>query len=181
MSPQIARRLFATVLTFAALVALGSGPAYAKVAPDGPEFVTPPTTMTVTTTDLAQLGLVAAVAALVGIAATIAVLLVIRHSHRSADRARLSCARTEAEPGTRGRPRPARGRPGQPLRPGALGLGSGRDVLTRTAGPRWDHPLEPLGREELQAQVRRQPLEGRPARRAQPSRAPVPAGAAPCR
>ena len=83
MSLQIARRLFATVLTFAALVALGSGPAYAKVAPDGPEFVTPPTTTMVTTTDLTQLGLVAAVAALVGIAATIAVLLVIRHSHRS--------------------------------------------------------------------------------------------------
>lgn len=83
MSPQIARRLFTTVLTFAALVALGSSPAYAKVAPDGPEFVTPPTTVTVTSTNLTQLGLVAAVAALVGIAATIAVLIVVRHTHKS--------------------------------------------------------------------------------------------------
>ena len=82
-SLQTARRLSVTVLTFVAAVLLGTGPAYARVAPDGPDFVTPPTTITVTTTDFTQLGLVAAAACLVGIALTIAVQLVVRSSHRS--------------------------------------------------------------------------------------------------
>jgi uncharacterized protein involved in exopolysaccharide biosynthesis len=82
MSLHTARRLFATVLGLLAFIVLGSGQALAREAPDGPDFVTPPTTMTVTTTNFAQLGLVAAVACLVGIAATVAVLLVMRHTHR---------------------------------------------------------------------------------------------------
>ncbi|MGV1008579.1 MAG: hypothetical protein ACOYBY_08220 [Dermatophilaceae bacterium] len=82
MSLQIARRMFATALTFLALVAVGSSPAHAKVAPDGPDFVTPPTTLTITSTDVTQLGLVAAAACLVGIAAAVAVMLIVRHGRR---------------------------------------------------------------------------------------------------
>ena len=47
MSIATARRLIATVLTSCVLsvvaaVAMGTGSAYARVAPDGPEFVTQP-------------------------------------------------------------------------------------------------------------------------------------------
>jgi hypothetical protein len=76
--------LTCSVLTFVAAVALGSGTAYAWFPPDPVEFVTPPTTITVPTTDFTQLALVAAAACLVGIVATIAVQLAVRASHRRA-------------------------------------------------------------------------------------------------
>jgi hypothetical protein len=83
MSHRTIRRLTVTVLAVTVWLAVGASTALAKVGPDDPAQPTPSRTVTVTTVDWNQLALTAAVACLIGIAATVAVQLVVRRSHRA--------------------------------------------------------------------------------------------------
>lgn len=56
--------------------------ALAKVGPDDLSYLTAPRTVTVTTVDWSQLAATATAACLIGVAATVAVQMVVRHSHR---------------------------------------------------------------------------------------------------
>jgi len=84
------RRFFAAVLTLVAWVAasvvVSATSAAAKVGPnDTAGFVTPSQTVTVATVDWSQLAITAAAACAIGVAATFAILLVVRHGrHTSA-------------------------------------------------------------------------------------------------
>jgi hypothetical protein len=85
MSPTRIRRRFAlTSLTLVVWLTVSAAVASAKVGPDTPEGAvpTPTRTVVVTTVDWGQLALTAAVACLVGVLATLAIQLVVRHSHR---------------------------------------------------------------------------------------------------
>jgi hypothetical protein len=80
------RRLTAALLTavawVTASVVLSATAALAEVGPDDPGFVTPTRTVTVTTADWSQLAITAIAAAAIGVAATLAVQLVVHRSHR---------------------------------------------------------------------------------------------------
>ena len=80
------RRLAAALLTVAAWVTasvvVSATAALAKVGPDDPGFVTQTRTVTVTTVDWNQLAITAVAAAAIGIAATLAVQLVVHRAHR---------------------------------------------------------------------------------------------------
>jgi uncharacterized membrane protein len=83
------RRFAAALLTLIAWVTasvlVSATAALAKVGPDDPGFVTPTRSVTVTEMDWSQLALTAAAACVIGIAATLAVQLVVRHGrHPSA-------------------------------------------------------------------------------------------------
>jgi hypothetical protein len=85
MSPlRIRRRLAAATLTLVAWLTVSATAALAKVGPDTPEGAVPTQTRTVvvTTVDWSQLLITAAVACLVGVLATLAIQLVVRHGHR---------------------------------------------------------------------------------------------------
>ena len=77
------RRLAAALLTVVAWVTasvvLSATAALAKVGPDDPGFVTPTRSVTVTEVDWSQLALTAAAACAIGVAATLASQLVVRH------------------------------------------------------------------------------------------------------
>lgn len=83
-STRIPRRFALTTLTLVVWLTVTAAVASAKVAPDTPEGAVPTPTRTVvlTTVDWGQLALTAAVACLVGVLATLAIQLVVRHSHR---------------------------------------------------------------------------------------------------
>lgn len=82
-SPHHHRRLTAAALTAAAWIVLGAVTAFANVGPDDPgSAVTPIRTVTVSAIDWSQLVLLGAIACLIGVAATLAVQLVVRRSHR---------------------------------------------------------------------------------------------------
>ena len=78
------RRFCLVALTFVAWLTVSATTASAKTGPDTPEgpVPTPTRTVVVTTVDWGQLALTAAVACLVGVLATLAIQLVVRHSHR---------------------------------------------------------------------------------------------------
>ncbi|HEV7189547.1 MAG TPA: hypothetical protein VGN28_16770 [Blastococcus sp.] len=78
------RRLALATLTLVVWLTVSAAVAAAKVGPDTPEGAvpTPTRTVLVTTVDWAQLALTAAVACLVGVLATLAIQLVVHHSHR---------------------------------------------------------------------------------------------------
>jgi hypothetical protein len=78
------RRLALATTTFIVLLMMGATAAWAKVGPDTPEGAVPTQTRTVTVTyvDWGQLALAAVAACAIGIAATLAVQAVLRHSHR---------------------------------------------------------------------------------------------------
>jgi hypothetical protein len=80
------RRLAAALLTVVAWVTasvvVSATTALAKVGPDEPGFVTPTRTVTVTTVDWSQLAITALAAAAIGVAATLAVQLVLHRAHR---------------------------------------------------------------------------------------------------
>ena len=83
------RRLAAALLTVVAWVAASivqsATAALAKVGPDDASFVTQTRTVTITTVDWNQLALTAAAACAIGVAATLAVMLIVRHGrHPSA-------------------------------------------------------------------------------------------------
>ena len=83
------RRLIAALLTgiawVAATVVVSATAAVAKVGPEDPGVATPSQTITVSTVDWNQLALTAAAACAIGVAATLAVQMVVRHSrHASA-------------------------------------------------------------------------------------------------
>ncbi len=77
------RRLAAALLTVlawvTASVVVSATAALAKVGPDDPGFVTQTHSVTVTEVDSSQLALTAAAACAIGIAATLAIQLVLRH------------------------------------------------------------------------------------------------------
>ena len=81
------RRYFAAVLTLVAWVAasvvVSATSAAAKVGPnDTAGFVTPTRTVTVATVDWSQLAITAVAAAAIGVAATLAIQLVVHRAHR---------------------------------------------------------------------------------------------------
>jgi hypothetical protein len=83
------RRLAAALLTVVAWVAasvvVSATAAVAKVGPEDPGVATPPKTVTLTAVDWGQLALTAVAACAIGVAATLAVQMVVRHSrHASA-------------------------------------------------------------------------------------------------
>jgi hypothetical protein len=83
------RRLAAALLTVVAWVTASvvasASAALAKVGPDDASFVTQTRTVTVIAVDWSQLALTAAAACAVGVAATLAIQLVVRHGrHPSA-------------------------------------------------------------------------------------------------
>jgi hypothetical protein len=81
------RRFGTAVITLVAWVAASvivtATSASAKVGPDDTGFVTTPQTLTVTTVDWGQLAITAAMACAIGVAATLAILLVVRHGRRT--------------------------------------------------------------------------------------------------
>jgi hypothetical protein len=83
-STRIPRRFALTTLTLVVWLTVSAAVASAKVGPDTPEGVVPTTTRTVilTTVDWGQLALTAAVACLVGIAATVAIQFILHRLHR---------------------------------------------------------------------------------------------------
>jgi hypothetical protein len=88
MRTRSVRGLTAAVLAVAAWVVIGAAAAYAKVGPDDPNapYVTRPDPSVVVVLEpvsWTRYALVAALACLVGIAATLAVQLVVRHSRRT--------------------------------------------------------------------------------------------------
>jgi hypothetical protein len=82
------RRLVAALLTVAAWVTasvvVSASAALAKVGPDDASFVTQTRTVTITTVDWNQLAMTAAAACAIGVAATLAVLLIVRHGRHAA-------------------------------------------------------------------------------------------------
>jgi len=82
-SPQH-RRLATAALATAAWIVLGAASAFAKVGPDDPgSAITPSQTPAiVSATDWTQLAMMSAAACLIGVAATLAVQLAVRRSHR---------------------------------------------------------------------------------------------------
>ena len=80
------RRLAAALLTVVAWVTasvvVSATAAMAKVGPDNPGFVTSTRTVTVTTVDWNQLAITAVAAAAIGVAATLAIQLVVHRTHR---------------------------------------------------------------------------------------------------
>ena len=85
MSPsRTRRRLALATLTLVVWLTVSAAVAAAKVGPDIPEGAvpTPTRTVVVTTVDWTQLALVALAACLIGVAATLAVQLVVHRSHR---------------------------------------------------------------------------------------------------
>jgi hypothetical protein len=80
------RRLAAALLTIAAWVTasvvVSATAALAKVGPDNEGFVTQTRTVTVTEVDWSQLAITAVAAAAIGVAATLAIQLVIHRSHQ---------------------------------------------------------------------------------------------------
>ncbi|MEP6648874.1 MAG: hypothetical protein ABJA74_03050 [Lapillicoccus sp.] len=82
-SPRSLRRLVLAMLTIVAWLTVSAAVAVAKVAPNDPELAVPTQTRTivVTSIDWSQLAVTAAFACLVGVLATLAVQLVVRHSH----------------------------------------------------------------------------------------------------
>ena len=78
-----ARQFGAAILAALAWVTVAAGTALAKVGPEDPGFVTPTRTETVTTVDWTQLALTAAAACLIGVAATLAIQLVVRHGRHT--------------------------------------------------------------------------------------------------
>ncbi len=76
------RRVGFALAAVVAWITLRATTALAKVGPDDPSYVTAPRTITVTTVDWNQLAVTATAACLIGVAATVAVQLVIRHSRR---------------------------------------------------------------------------------------------------
>jgi hypothetical protein len=80
------RRLTAALLTVVAWVTasvvVSATAALAKVGPDDPGFFTQTRTVTVTTIDWNQLAITAAAACAIGVAATLAVQLVLHRAHR---------------------------------------------------------------------------------------------------
>lgn len=79
------RRLSTTVLALTVWLVLAAGAAQARTGPEDPSagFVTQPSVVVTEPVSWTQYVLVAAVACLIGIAATVAVQLVLRHSHRT--------------------------------------------------------------------------------------------------
>lgn len=82
------RRLAAALLTVVtwvtASVVASASAALAKVGPDDASFVTQTRTVTVTEVDWSQLALTAAAACAIGIAATLAIQLVVHHGQHAA-------------------------------------------------------------------------------------------------
>ena len=80
------RRLAAALLTVVAWVTasvvVSATAALAKVGPDNEGFVTQTRTVTVTEVDWSQLAITAVAAAAIGVAATLAIQLVVHRSHR---------------------------------------------------------------------------------------------------
>jgi hypothetical protein len=77
------RRLTAAALATAAWIVLGAASAFAKVGPDDPgSAITPSSPVPVSATDWSQLAMMSAAACLIGVAATLAVQLAVRRSHR---------------------------------------------------------------------------------------------------
>ena len=82
---RFAAALLTAVAWVSASVVVSATAALAKVAPDDPGFVTPTRSVTVTEVDSSQLALTAAAACAIGIAATLAIQVVVRHGrHASA-------------------------------------------------------------------------------------------------
>lgn len=79
---RFARRVGMALAAVVAWVAIGATTALAKVGPDDPSYLTAPRTVTVTTVDWSQLAATAAAACLIGVAATVAVQMVVRRSRR---------------------------------------------------------------------------------------------------
>jgi hypothetical protein len=79
---RTARRVGVALLAVVAWVTLGAGTAKAKVGPDNAGYTTAPRTVTITTVDWSQLAVTATAACLIGVAASVAVMLVVRHSRR---------------------------------------------------------------------------------------------------
>jgi hypothetical protein len=82
------RRFGATLVTLvawvAAYVVVSATSAAAKVGPnDTSGFITPSQTVTVATVDWSQIAIAAAAACAIGVAATLAILLVVRHSRHT--------------------------------------------------------------------------------------------------
>ena len=84
MSTHLTRRLTVVLLTVVSLVALHTHTALAMVSPDDPSSAPTTQTLVVSSIDWSQLAIAAAVACLVGVAATLAILGVLRHTHRPA-------------------------------------------------------------------------------------------------
>jgi hypothetical protein len=85
MTSRTYRRSTLAILALAAWITMAGGPAYAVRGPDDPGslFRTPPTVdQPAVTVDWTQYALVAVVACLLGIAATFAVLTLLRRMHR---------------------------------------------------------------------------------------------------
>ena len=82
--PRTPRRLALVTLTLVFLITLNGAVASAKVGPDDLTSAVPTQTRTVvvTTVDWSQIALTAAVACLIGVLATLAIQLVVRHTHR---------------------------------------------------------------------------------------------------
>jgi hypothetical protein len=77
-------RITATLLAVLAWVAVSATTALAQVGPNDPGVPTQPRTVTVTTVDFGQLAVTAAAACALGIAVTLVVQLVLRHSRHAA-------------------------------------------------------------------------------------------------
>ena len=79
-------RLTAALLTVVAWViasvVVSATAALAKLGPDNPGFVTQTRTVTVTEVDWSQLAITAVAAAAIGVAATLAIQLVVHRAHR---------------------------------------------------------------------------------------------------
>jgi hypothetical protein len=88
MSPSsTGRRVALATLTLVVWLTVSAAVAVAKVGPNGPEGAAPTETRTVvvSTVDWNQLAIAAAAACAIGVAATLAVLLIVRHGrHASA-------------------------------------------------------------------------------------------------
>jgi len=82
---RLAAALLTVVAWVTASVVVSATAALAKVGPDDPGFVTQTHTVTVIAVDWSQLTITAAAACAIGVAATLAIQLVVRHGrHASA-------------------------------------------------------------------------------------------------
>ena len=79
---HFAAALLTLVAWVAASVVVSATAALAKVGPDDPGFVTQTRTVTVTDVDWSQLAITAVAAAAIGVAATLAIQLVVHRAHR---------------------------------------------------------------------------------------------------
>jgi hypothetical protein len=82
--PSLSRRAGAALLTVLVCAVVGATAAYAKTGPDDPTtvFVTQPAVVVTEAVSWTRYAIVAGVACLVGVLATLAIQLVVRHSHR---------------------------------------------------------------------------------------------------